>query len=301
MFLARCSWSEQAAAPLWKAHQLTTLDRVTDRPQLAIARQRLGRHRHPNAIAARPARSTCRRNRTSVQVGTLVRVPPVRIADLFPHDDPVAQWAFMLSIVADDLSRFQEPIRTDLAGDEVNDDIRAMIALHRQLVVRLYEAERLILCIDQHPDLVAFLGDNPFVERLRKVYIGDDEKPSAIRHLYGSLRHKTVHYPWVGSAELTEAIEALGGAQAIVEALPGPELHATWATFTAARWTLGLEVGDDLAQTFRERQHVLSHTVVNWGMLWGVVLPLYAARRDVKIEDLVDLSTLPRDQWPPIA
>lgn len=228
-------------------------------------------------------------------------MPPVRIRDLFPHNDPVAQWAFMLSIVADDLGRFQAPITAGLSGDEADDDIREMISLYGQLVVRLYEAERLILCIDQHPDLVAFLGDNPFVERLRKVYIGEGDRPSAIRHLYGSLRHKTVHYPWVGSGELTEAIEALGDAQAIVEALPGPDLHATWATFTAARWSIGFEVGDDLAKTFRERQHVLSHTVVNWGMLWGVVLPVYATRRGVRLEDLVDLSKLPRDQWPPIA
>lgn len=62
------------------------------------------------------------------------------IGELFPHDDPVAQWVFSLTAFAEDLHVGIKPAK------EANDtgDLRALLFWQRHMVTRLYEARRLV-------------------------------------------------------------------------------------------------------------------------------------------------------------
>src|SRR2546423_922719 len=131
---------------------------------------------------------------------------PIRMDAFFPADDPVAQWVFSLSLVANDLMVLEGPMKKSAEDD----DIRAMIAVYRQMVIRLYEARRLILAIDKFQEIADFLGlekQPKLLMRLRDVYTPKPgEARSQIELLYGELRHKSVHYPWVGKDEIRDVL-----------------------------------------------------------------------------------------------
>jgi hypothetical protein len=115
------------------------------------------------------------------------------IGELFPADDLVAQWMFLLSMVVDDLQTVQQEQKAAIAS---GGDPRRMLFFQRVLTIRLYEARRLVYVVDSQPAIASFIAQNDFFEQLRRYYhpIG----ASAVDQLYGVLRHQSVHYMWPG-------------------------------------------------------------------------------------------------------
>jgi hypothetical protein len=93
---------------------------------------------------------------------------PLTIGELFPSDDIVGQWIVSMSLLNDDLVFITEQLKTATdAGD-----LRGMLYLQRQWILRLYEAHRLVRAADA-PEVAAFIGDNPpqWLEALRQRYL----------------------------------------------------------------------------------------------------------------------------------
>jgi hypothetical protein len=225
-------------------------------------------------------------------------MPDVRMDALFPPEDRVAQWVFALSLVVDDLMALYEPMQS---ASEL-DDMRRMMSVYRQMVTRLYEARRLVVAIDRYQDVAEFLGVEKkpaLVERLRTVYVrAPGEQRSQIERLYADLRHRSVHYPWVGKQEMVDLLRQVAHVPVELRMEDG-EMRANWTEIVAALWTLGMEPGSsDWIDNFNPRRTVLMNTVASWIMLWPTTLLLYARRRGVDLARIIDLNTLPPDVRP---
>src|SRR4051794_11860062 len=96
---------------------------------------------------------------------------PLRVRELFDPDDVVAQWVFALSATVTDLATAESVFRDALENSTA---VRTGY-LYRQLIARLYEAERVVTAIDQQAPVRAFLGAlvtaGPSVEFLRDHYL----------------------------------------------------------------------------------------------------------------------------------
>lgn len=216
----------------------------------------------------------------------------VRMDLLFPPEDRVAQWVFSLSLVVDDLTMLHEPMKRSTERD----DVRQMMSVYRQMVTRLYEARRLVVATHRYREVGEFLGIEKkpaLLERLRAVYLRKPrEKQSHIERLYEDLRHRTVHYPWVGKQEIADVLRQLGHVRVELRMEEG-ELRAGWTELVAALWTLGMEPGSsEWIEDFDPRRAVLMNTVATWIMLWPVALFLYARRQGVELSQIIDPSTL---------
>jgi len=83
---------------------------------------------------------------------------PATVGELFPADDLVAQWVFSLSAVAEDLAITEAAFQDVLHGDGAP----LWTGYHyRQVIARLYEAERPIISTRQRDDVRAFLAEIP--------------------------------------------------------------------------------------------------------------------------------------------
>jgi hypothetical protein len=162
---------------------------------LALRRSRLSADGAPPVVQAAPGRSHCETGRNRM------REQQLTIGELFPADDLVAQWMFLLSMVVDDLQTVQQEQKAAIAS---GGDPRRMLFSQRVLTIRLYEARRLVYVVDSQPAIASFIAQNDFFEQLRRYYhpIG----ASAVDQLYGVLRHQSVHYMWPGSDELASAL-----------------------------------------------------------------------------------------------
>jgi hypothetical protein len=112
-----------------------------------------------------------------------------RSANSFPDGDLVAQWVFLVSALAEDL-------RVTIGRNaEVRDDagFRLMSYLHRQTIVRLYEARRLVVAVDTHDELREFaeplLGQ--FELDLRDYYLRRERSQSVVEELWEEVRHRS--------------------------------------------------------------------------------------------------------------
>src|SRR5438270_12388624 len=96
----------------------------------------------------------------------------VLVADLFDPDDLVSQWVFAITATVEDLS-----IAESLFKNALDNDAAALLTgyHYRQLIARLYEAERVVLAIDQHQDVRDFVSEQadaqPAIEFLRDAYL----------------------------------------------------------------------------------------------------------------------------------
>jgi hypothetical protein len=225
---------------------------------------------------------------------------PVTVGELFPSDDPVAQWVFSLSAVAEDLSI------TEAAFQEVLDrDVGPLwTGYHfRQVIARLYEAERPIVSARRpivsarkHEDVTAFLAGLPataeHMEFLADHYIGDKGGLSKVRSTFGGMRHRTVHHSWVGSAELRDALELAAREEARI--LVNHEekwLHHEWPEVVALRALLGDLNEPETRALFVEQaklaQEILRHLVA----LVKIVIYDHVRRRGVDPDRLVVEAT----------
>jgi hypothetical protein len=124
------------------------------------------------------------------------------------------------------------------------------------------------------------------------------EKQSHIERLYEDLRHRTVHYPWVGKPEIADVLRQLGHVPVELRH-EGGELRAGWTELVAALWTLGIEPGSsEWIKDFDPRRAVLMTAVANWITLWPVTLIPYARRQGIELSQIIDPSTLPPEVRP---
>jgi hypothetical protein len=92
-----------------------------------------------------------------------------KVRELFPADDVIAQWVFALTATAQDLAVADRALTDALDGGVA---FRSSY-LYRQLIARVYEAERVLIAVDQHDDVGAFVADlaeceEPVTSRIRR-------------------------------------------------------------------------------------------------------------------------------------
>jgi hypothetical protein len=129
-----------------------------------------------------------------------------KLKELFPATDVVSQWVFQVTAVAMDL-RFGDELLADAVQTEARRARRNW--LFRQQVVRIYEARRPIVSLETQTAVQDWLAahDAPFEERLdvlRAAYLPVGS--SRVEQLYSRIRHRAVHYTWVGSDEFAELL-----------------------------------------------------------------------------------------------
>jgi hypothetical protein len=115
---------------------------------------------------------------------------------------------FALTATAQDLAAAEATLRDALdEGVAFRSSYR-----YRQLIARVYEAERLLIAVDQHDHVRSFLADIPEcgepIAFLREAYLPHDQ--SSVRAVLGEMRHRTVHHSPVGSQELRNALLEAG-------------------------------------------------------------------------------------------
>ena len=141
-----------------------------------------------------------------------MRPEPVTVGELFPADDLVAQWVFSLSAVAEDLSI------TEAAFQEVLHGNRGALwtGYHfRQVIARLYEAERPIVSAHQREDVKRFLASVPDAAEHLDFLVGyckeewlHHEWPEAValRALLGDLDDRDARAAFVEQTKLAQEI-----------------------------------------------------------------------------------------------
>ena len=189
----------------------------------------------------------------------------VKVAELFPASDVLARWVFSLSVVVDDLS-----VADGLLHDAMEDLHDTEVTHHfRSIVTRLYEARRLVLAVDEHEEVRTFLAGitaaQELLATLRDVYVAPSEGCSKIDDEFGVMRHRTVHYSWVGSDELREILDAASDvvARYVVDDTTQTAyfewprtvfMRATWGDLSNAANTQRLgdqaQLAHDVTQTF---------------------------------------------------
>jgi hypothetical protein len=207
--------------------------------------------------------------------------PPVTIGELFPADDLVAQRVFSLTAVAEDLSITQAAFQDMLHADAGP----LWTGYHyRQVIARLYEAERPILTACQREDVREFLAEiteaGERIDYLADQYVAPDGEMSKVRTTFGDTRHGTVHHSRVGSAELREALVVSAGEDACILVNHDEGwLHHEWPEAVALRSLLGDLTDPAVNAAFRKRvvlvQRILGHLV----QLTKVVLVEHVRRR----------------------
>jgi hypothetical protein len=226
-----------------------------------------------------------------------VRTDPVTVGELFPADDLVAQWVFSLSAVAEDLSITEAAFQEVLHGDRG----ALWTGYHfRQVIARLYEAERPIVSAHQREEVKRFLASVPdaaeHLDFLVGYYVASAGETSRVRTVFGGIRHRTVHHSWIGSRELHDALRAARDEEARILINRNEEwLHHEWPEAVALRALLGDLDDRDARAAFVEQtelaQEILRHLVA----LVKLTLDEHVRRRGV---DPARLMFRPQRQSP---
>lgn len=211
---------------------------------------------------------------------------PVRIGELFPSDDLIGQWVFGLSVVVDDMRVVTKAMKT--ANDE--QDLRGMLFHYRGLIVRLYEAGRLIVILDQHPEVAAFAEKFSMdgLRFLRSAYLPADS--STVAELYAELRHRTVHLSWVGGAEMQRILEASAWLPARLIVEHRREVIPQWVQAVSATSLFGDMTRQDWCERYQERSRVAADIASSWMMMFSLASVGHVHRRGIDFERLVELD-----------
>jgi hypothetical protein len=145
---------------------------------------------------------------------------------------------FTLNCVVQDIEIITWPLRDATT-------VRAKMYFHRSLITRLYEARRLIEAHAQYEEIREFAKDGLNVAGVDLVALysrsAEDEK-SEVERLYTDSRHRTVHYPKVGSRELRGLLFDYHKfpARLVPENTPGsPAIDTQWVTVVRAQDSWG--------------------------------------------------------------
>jgi hypothetical protein len=208
----------------------------------------------------------------------------LRVRDLFDPDDLLAQWVFTLSATVADLGAAEA-----LFKDALDADAPAVktLYLYRQMLTRLYEAERVVAAIEIHEPVRNFLADLPMSEAPAN-YLRDHFLPietSKAREIFGYVRHRTVHHAHVGSPELREALANAG--DQIARILVDTErnaLHYEWPEAVISH-ALSPDLGaDEGIKDFADRATLAQEIVANFAALLRSVMHPYAERVGVNVD-----------------
>lgn len=209
--------------------------------------------------------------------------PSATVGDLFPAGDLVAQWVFSLSAVAEDLGITEAAFQDVLHGDGAP----LWTGYHyRQLIARLYEAERPIITARQREDVRRFLAAIPeaaeHLDYLADHYVAPEGEQSKVRATFGGMRHRTVHHSWVGSNELREALEVAADEDArILVSHEQGWLHHEWPEAVAVRSLLGDLTRPEARAAFVERVKLAQEILRRLVALVNAVLAEHVRRRGI--------------------
>lgn len=208
------------------------------------------------------------------------------IGDLFPHDDIVSQWVFMLCAISDDLVILERAL--DLESGDV------VLPAFQMIAGRLYEAERALRVRDECAEVAAFekalVASKPdvaaAVQELTAAYrlIPDAEKgqENEVKRVLGLARMRSVHYSWPGSAELKDTLSYARKLPARVEVDPqrrSLRYLMTQDASTVAIWP-------NQALDFRPAVEFAHRLVLAFGTLMNAALIEHAKDRGVDLAAL---------------
>jgi hypothetical protein len=207
------------------------------------------------------------------------------IGELFPANDLVAQWVFTVTSVAEDILMLMARLETD--------QLREKMLFYRLLTTRLYEARRLVFARAEHTAIREFAGDMNFAGvDLVKAYTPGEDGKSSVEKLYDAGRHRTVHYSSIGSDELCDLLHAYRNFPArMVTSEGGGKLtiEYQWVTAIRAQDSWGTPPwSPDIVKHLESFGQQTSTLAMAWTMLSTVYTALYARRRDIPFERIVD-------------
>lgn len=209
------------------------------------------------------------------------------IGQLFPADDIVGQWVFTLNCVAQDIEVITWPLR-----DAQN--LRAQMYFHRLLITRLYEARRLIEAQAAYEDIRDFTGTALSMTGFDLVAAYTrpaDAQKSEVEQLYAASRHRTVHYPPVGSRELRRLLFEYHKFPAHLELEMDDETRAIdtqWVSVIRGQDSMGGAPWDSaILPKLHEFSAKTGAIASGWTMANVTLTVLYASRRGVSLERMI--------------
>jgi hypothetical protein len=214
---------------------------------------------------------------------------PVTVGDLFRPEDEIGQWVFALSAATEDLALAESAFRRELDADA---EPQVVGYYYRHLVARIYEAERPILALDQHPKARAFAGSlsdaQDALSFLRSAYIATSGGRSRVRDTFGDVRHLSVHHSWVGSDELREALRLGADEEARIIVNRGNEtLRHEWPEAVVGRYLLGDLTDDARREELRAEGRFAQEILQSFARLLMRGLNAYLARVGIDGRQLV--------------
>jgi hypothetical protein len=214
---------------------------------------------------------------------------PVTVGELFPAEDLIAQWVFSLTAVAEDLAITEAAFQRVLQADRGP----LWSGYHyRQVVARLYEAERPVIAAVDRDDIRDFIAGIPgateHIGYLADQYVAPEGRMSKVRASFGGMRHRTVHHSWVGSDELRQALETAANENARILINRNDRwLHHEWPEAVAIRSMLGdlsqPAARDAFAERVDQAKTILHHLVA----LVKLVVAQHVRRRGINPEHLI--------------
>lgn len=213
------------------------------------------------------------------------------IGELFPADDLVSQWMFTLTSVAEDLTILISKVNTAALEDQ----FREQMLFYRLLITRLLEARRLVLAWQKHPEIQAFTGGRlAFGDLdLASVYTkGDGGARSLVEKLLLDSRNRTTHYSEIGEPELAGLLrdyQRFPARMVMSEAAGGTSAEYQWVSAIRFQDTIGAPPwAPDMIQHLNGFGRSVGSLVQAWTMLCSVCLILYARRRGIPLERIID-------------
>jgi hypothetical protein len=210
------------------------------------------------------------------------------IGELFPADDLVAQWLYTLTCAAQDIEIAALP----LVGRERLEP-RTLTFFYRVLIARLYEARRLIWAYNEHAEIREFAADALTISGLDLVALytrPSGDTMSEVERLYDQSRHRSVHYPEIGSPELRRLLEDYRKFPARLRldtTQTPPTIDAEWVLIVRGQDVWGAQPWEgDLLEKMRQLSQRTGRISAAWTMASGVLLLKHAHVRGISLDRL---------------
>lgn len=210
------------------------------------------------------------------------------IGELFASDDVTGRWVFATTALADELGSLIRGMRESMDSPV---DIRHAMHFQRALIVRLFEARRLLFESESIPEVQEWLDSYKPWKFLNDVY--KPAKTSVVDDLFAQVRHTGVHEPLLTTGELEQSLSAIRNMPARMK-IRNVDGHVRLET----EWGLvleGLELFGEIDAAgwipkLEERRRLLADLTSAWIMTSGVVLVIFTKSRDLDFEKFVDVE-----------
>ncbi len=219
-------------------------------------------------------------------------IPKVEIGELFQPGDEVGEWVFSLSATTADLSTAQEVL-----GEVRHADQKAaqrFFYLHRQVVARIYEAERAVVAMERQAihEFIATVPDiSADVGYLREKFLpADGPQSSEVRSVFGLNRHLTVHHAHVGSSDLQKLLSKSSDESASVLVLVDEQrLVFEFPENAISRYVYPNAVEDDGFRAFTEQTDFAQEITLAFVRLLFPAVKAHAERMGIDAQRLFRL------------